>query len=84
MKFKSILAIGITSILTLSSCSSQFNQTFMKLDKDTADFCSKFKKVNEEGKQFSVIKYSIKTVEMDDDGKTIETSKIVNCDAENS
>ncbi|MGS0725070.1 hypothetical protein ACVBKF_02695 [Shewanella sp. 0m-11] len=81
MKLGIINTIGFSLAITLSGCSTQSTPQFAQLDEETSDYCTQFNGVNKSGKEITVKSYSIKSIETDSNGKKIETSKVVDCDA---
>lgn len=79
MKISIICTLSVSFIIILSGCSSQLSSKFAQLEKETSDYCAKFNGVNELGKEITVTNYTIKTVEIDSNGKKIETNKVVDC-----
>ena len=81
MKLGFINALGFSLAIMLSGCSTQSTPQFAQLDKETSDYCTQFNGVNESGKEVTVKSYSIKSIETDSNGKKVETSKVIDCDA---
>ncbi|WP_338592252.1 hypothetical protein VXM60_05780 [Shewanella khirikhana] len=72
MKLKIILFFSIV----LFGCSTQSGAEFAKLEEATNNFCTEFNGVNEHGKEVTVTIY---TLETDENGRKVETSKVVEC-----
>ncbi|WP_340676568.1 hypothetical protein [Paraglaciecola sp.] len=80
MKLASIFILGLVAVSIVCGCStSTATNKFAQLEKNTADYCTKFNRVNQAGKQVLVTTYSIKMLETHVNGNRVETTKTVDC-----
>lgn len=79
MKTVAKYVLGLFVISAASGCSAIHSDQFAELEKETKDYCTKFNHQNIDGKKVSVASFTLKVVEVDEQGNKVETSRVVSC-----